>query len=156
MSDHVLAFVEDTPRGREVPSAADRLAAQIGATLTVVAVAVIEREQLHCCDIRSGTWNRVQHELAAEQLRDTQAQLASSPGVSFVVSEADSVEAALAREAAARACDVIVVPDQAHPLLGRRSTLAARLRRRVGCDVLTAREATAREAYDPLEPTAGR
>ena len=153
MSGHVLAFVEDTPRGREVPSAADRLAVKLGATLTVVAVAVIEREQPHCCDIRSGTWNRMQRELAAEQLRDTQAQLASSPGVSFVLSEADSVEAALAREAAARACDVIVVPDQAHPLLGRRNTLAARLSRRVGSDILTASEATARETLDAPKPT---
>jgi nucleotide-binding universal stress UspA family protein len=152
----VLAFVEDTPRGREVPSAAHELAVRVGGTLTVVAVAVIERERLHCCDLRSGTWNRMQRELAAEQLRLTQAQLALSPGVSFVLSEADSVEAALAREAAARACDVIVVPEQAQPLLRRRNTLAARLRRRAGCDVLTAREATAGEASDPLEPSAGR
>ncbi len=149
----MLAFVEDTPRGREVPSAADRLAVKLGAALTVVAVAVIEREQLHCCDIRSGTWNRMQRELAAEQLRDVQAQLASSPGVTFVVSEADSIEAALAREAAARACDVIVVPDQRHLLLGGRNTLAARLGSRVGSDVLTASEATARETYDAPKPT---
>ena len=153
MSGHVLAFVEDSPRGRAVPSAADRLAARIGATLTVVAVAVIERERPHCCDIRSGTWNRMQRELAAEQLRNTQAQLASSPGVNFVLSEADNVEAALAREAGARGCDVIVVPDQAHPLLRRRNTLAARLCRRVGSDVLTASEATARETYNPPKPT---
>ena len=152
MSGDVLAFVEATPRGREVPSAADRLAARTGATLTVVAVAVIERERPRCCDIRSGTWNRIQRELAAEQLQTTQAQLASSPGVNFVVSEADSIEAALACEAATRACDVIVVPDQAHPLLGRRNTLAARLRRRVVGDVLTASEATARDIYDPPKP----
>jgi len=155
VSGHVLAFVEDTPRGREVASAADRLAAKIGATLTVVA----SGHRARAAPLLRHPFGNLEPRAArarGQQLRDTQAQLASSPGVSFVVSEADSVEAALAREAAARACDVIVVPDQAHPLLGRRSTLAARLRRRVGCDVLTAREATAREAYDPLEPTAGR
>ena len=68
----------------------------------------------------------------------------------------DSVEAALASEAAARAYDVIVVPDQAQPLLGRRNTLAARLRRRVRSDVLTASEATTRESYDPPKPDRGR
>ena len=36
------------------------------------------------------------------------------------------------------------------------SALAARLRRRVGSDVLTASEATARETHDPAEPDRGR
>jgi nucleotide-binding universal stress UspA family protein len=69
MSEHVLAFIDDSRRGDAVVSVAQDLATSTGATLTLLAVAVIEDERRGCCDLRSGLWNRMQRELAAEQLR---------------------------------------------------------------------------------------
>lgn len=144
MSGHVLAFVEDSARARDVTTVADEVATKMGAALTVVAVAVIEQVRPRCCDLGSGVWNRLQRELAAEQLESARQQLAARPHVSFVMTEGGSVEDALACEAGARDSDVIVVPDQPRSVLPWSGSLPARLRRRVDGDVFTPREHSAR------------
>ena len=54
LSSHVLAFVEDSARARDVTTVADEVATKMGAALTVVAVAVIEQVRPRCCDLGSG------------------------------------------------------------------------------------------------------
>src|SRR5919108_1146770 len=89
---HVLAVVDDSRRSGEVVAAAQELAAAGDARLTLVAVAVVEDERPGCCDLRSGVWNRVQREVAAEQVQSARAQLAPGLRPRLAVAEGPSVE----------------------------------------------------------------
>lgn len=114
------------------------MAAATGASLTVIAVAVIEPERRPgCCDLRSGMWNRIQREIAEELLLTVQRRLAPDVRATFALAEAESVEAAVVREADARGCHLVVVPDERRPLLPWNVTLADRLRRRSDRTVVT-------------------
>ena len=134
---HVLAVVDDSPRSREVLSVAQELATAGDARLTLVAVAVIEQERSDCCDLRSGIWNRIQRELAAEQLRNARAHLVPGIRPAFTVAEGRSVEESLVRESRAGDYDLIMVPDERRPMLPWTTRLADRLRARVTCEVMT-------------------
>jgi hypothetical protein len=131
----VLAVVDDSPHCGDVVSAAQELAGD--ARLTLVAVAVVEAERSGCCDLRSGVWNRMQRELAAEQLRNARTHLAPDIRPAFAVAEGSSVEDSLVRESLAGGYDVIVVADERRPMLPWRTRLADRLRARIACEVMT-------------------
>ena len=134
---HILAFVDDSRRSDEVLSRAQDLAAPGDARLTVVAVAVIEDERAGCCDLRSGVWNRMQREIAAEQLRMAHARLAPGVRSTLAVAEGPSVEESLVSESRSGEYDLIVVADERASLLPWKARLADRLRARVACDVVT-------------------
>jgi nucleotide-binding universal stress UspA family protein len=137
MSEHVLAFVDDSRRSDEVVSVAQDLATSTGARLTLLAVAVIEDERRGCCDLRSGLWNRMQRELAAEQLRTAERRLAPGVHATLAVAEGSSVEATLVDESLSGDYDLIIVADEGSSPLRWRVRLADRLRRRVACEVKT-------------------
>lgn len=137
MRSHVLAFIDDSRRSAGVVSAAGDLASSSDASLTLVAVAVVEDERRGCCDLRTGLWNRTQRELAAEQLRSAQAQLAPGVRPKLAVAEGSSVEESLVQESRSGDYDVIVVADERRPLLPWKVRLADRLRARVACEVKT-------------------
>ena len=65
---HVLVLYEDSRRGAAAVERAAETAARANARLSVVAVAVLEREGARCCDTRAGYWNQVVQELAAGDL----------------------------------------------------------------------------------------
>lgn len=136
----MLAFLDDSRRSDEVISTAQEVAASSDARLTLVAVAVVEDERRGCCDLRSGLWNRMQRELAAEQLRSAQAHLAPSVLATLAVAEGPSVEESLIREARSGDYDLLVVPDERRSMLPWKAGLAERLRTRVACEVRTPRE----------------
>jgi hypothetical protein len=134
---HVLAVVDDSRRSGEVVAAAQELAAAGDARLTLVAVAVVEDERPGCCDLRSGVWNRMQREVAVEQLQSARAQLAPGLRPRLAVAEGPSVEESLVGESLAADYDVIIIGDERRPLLPWNSRLADRLRARVACEVRT-------------------
>jgi nucleotide-binding universal stress UspA family protein len=133
----VLAFIDGSRRSDEVVTIARELATSTGARLTLVAVAVIEDERRGCCDLRTSLWNRMQRELAAEQLRTAQRQLAPGIRPTLAVAEGSSIEDALADESGRY--DLIIVGDERRSVLPWRARLADRLRSRVACDVKTPR-----------------
>jgi nucleotide-binding universal stress UspA family protein len=133
----VLAFVDESRRSDGVFSAAQELASTRGAGLTFVAVAVIEDERRGCCDLRSGIWNRMQRELAADLLRRARQRVAPGIHPALALAEGSSVEAALAEEARSGRYDVILVSDERRSALPWKAGLADRLRRRVACEVMT-------------------
>jgi nucleotide-binding universal stress UspA family protein len=137
VSEHVLAFVDDSRASHEVVSAAKHLATSSAATLTLVAVAVIEDERRGCCDLRAVLWNRMQRELAAEQLRAAEQQLGAGVHPRLAVAEGSTVEDSLVDESLAADYDLLIVADERKPLLPWRTRLADRLRGRVACDVRT-------------------
>jgi nucleotide-binding universal stress UspA family protein len=137
VSEHVLAFVDDSRGSDGVVSVAQDLAASTGARLTLVAVAVIEDERQGCCDLRSALWNRMQRELAAEQLRAAAQRLAPGVRATLAVAEGATVEDSLVDESLAGDYVLIVVADERRSLLRRRAPLADRLRGRVACEVTT-------------------
>jgi hypothetical protein len=70
----------------------------------------VEPVNRRCCDIRSTYWNQVVQERANEQLRRAGDFLDHDPGVEFAVARGRSISSVLAREAAERGGDLIVVP----------------------------------------------
>ena len=139
MTRHVLALIGEASVADGVMMAARAVATSTGARLTVVAVAVIEDERRGCCDLRSGLWNRMQRELAAEQLRTAEQRLAPAFRAAFRIAEGSSVEDALVREANAGDYDVMIVPEDRRSWLRRKPGLADRLGGRVPCHVLPLR-----------------
>jgi nucleotide-binding universal stress UspA family protein len=137
MSEHVLAFVDHSRRSDEVVSVAQDLAASTGARLTLLAVAVIEDERRGCCDLRSVLWNRMQRELAAEQLRTAVQRLAPGVHPTLSLAEGPTVEDTLVDESRSGDYDLIVVADERRSPLRRKARLADRLRDRVACTVRT-------------------
>jgi len=65
LPSHVLSLYEPGRRGDESVRRALEIAAEAGARLTVVTVAVAEPTDQGCCDTRSVYWNGVVRELAA-------------------------------------------------------------------------------------------
>jgi nucleotide-binding universal stress UspA family protein len=137
MSQHVLAFIDHSSRRDDVVSVAQDLATSTGARLTLVAVAVIEDERRGCCDLRSGLWNRVQRELAAEQLRTAEQHLAPGVHPTLAFAEGPTVEDALVDESRSGDYDLIIVADERGSLLRRKARLADRLSDRVACEMRT-------------------
>ena len=75
--------------------------------------------------------------VADDELRGARETLAGKPGMDFAVASGESLGRVLAREAAERGCDVIVVPRPAHrwlPFGSRR--LARKLARASELDVI--------------------
>lgn len=123
--------------GNQALAQASEVARAADARMTVVTVALLERCNRRCCNIRSSYWNGVVRELAEEELRGASEILAGVPGVDFAVASDESLVSALACEAAERGCDLIVVPRRARrwlPLGSRR--LARKLARTAGRDVI--------------------
>jgi nucleotide-binding universal stress UspA family protein len=137
VTEHVLAFIDDPRASGEVVSAAQELATSARARLTLVAVAVIEDERRGCCDLRSALWNRMQRELAAEQLRTAEQHLAPGVHPTLAVAEGSTVEDTLVDKSLSGDYDLIVVADERRSPLRWRARLADRLRGRVACDVKT-------------------
>ena len=135
---HVLVLYRRSANGDKALAEASQLARAAVARMTVVTVALVERcNRRCCCNIRSSYWNGMVRELADDELRGARETLAGTPGVDFAVASGESLGRVLAREAAERGCDVIVVPRPAHrwlPLGSRR--LARKLARASERDVI--------------------
>jgi nucleotide-binding universal stress UspA family protein len=137
MTEHVLAFVDDSRRSDEGVSVALDLATSAGARLTLLAVALVEDERRGCCDLRSGLWNRMQRELAAEELRTAERRLAPGVHPTLAVAQGPTVEDTLVEELLSGDYDLIVVADERSSPLRWKARLADRLRGRVACQVKT-------------------
>ncbi len=137
MSRSLLVLYRRSPGGAEALAEAARLARVEGARMTVLSVALQERSNQRCCNIRSSYWNGVLRELADDALRDAADSLVDTQGVDFAVASGESLADVLAREAAERGCDLIVLPHRAHHWLPLRADrFARRLSRRTNCDVV--------------------
>jgi nucleotide-binding universal stress UspA family protein len=126
---HVLVLYRRSVEGDRALREAFELARVAGSRLTVLSVALVERVKGRCCGIQSPYWNRVMRERADEDLQRATHVLDGAPSVEFAVACGSSVGTVLAREAAERGCDTIVVPRR-----GR--GLRRRLVRRTDCEVL--------------------
>ena len=153
----VLAFVDGSRGSDEVVAAAQELATPSDARVTLVAVAVIEDERPGCCDLRSGVWNRMQRELAAEQLRTAEARIGSGVRPRRAIVEGTSVEQSLVDESRSGGYDLIVVANERRSRWPWRSCLADRLRARVDCEVVTPEDRRRQGAPEPvsLSPSGG-
>ena len=140
VSGHVLAFIDDSRRSDEVVSVAQELARATGARLTLVAVAVIEDEPRGCCDLRTSLWNRMQREIAAEQLQAAGQHVAPGVHPVLALAEGSTVEDTLVDELRSGDYDLLIVADERGSLLPWRTRLADRLRGRVACEVKTPRD----------------
>ena len=107
VADHVLVLFENSRRGA---AAVRRAAAAVPARLTVVTVAVAESEAASCCDIRTGYWNGVVRELAAEDLERARSLVGDTTAAEFKVLIGPSVLAALTFEAEQSGADLVVLP----------------------------------------------
>jgi nucleotide-binding universal stress UspA family protein len=127
---HILVLCEDSRRGAAGIEQAVVMAERTNARLTIVAVAVLEREDARCCDTRAGYWNQVVQELAAGDLDRARSLVGDCASAEFKVLTGQSVLDAVAREARRSAADVVVVPSGRgiHPWI--RARRARRLQRR--------------------------
>jgi K+-sensing histidine kinase KdpD len=139
---HILVLYENSRRGATAIQQAAKTAARTNARLTVVAVAVTERENARCCDTRAGYWNQVVQELAAEDLDRARALVGAGSAAAFKVLTEHSVLDALTREAQRSRAALVVVPSGRglHPWL--RTRRARRLQRRAGDAVVVATAAS--------------
>lgn len=136
-ASHVLVLYRRSANGDKALAEASQFARAEGAHMTVITVALVERCNRRCCSIRSSYWNGVVRELADDELRRATETLAGAPGVDFAVASGESLGRLLAREAAERGCDVIVVPRPTHRWLPHGSRrLARKLARASGRDVI--------------------
>jgi hypothetical protein len=114
-------------------TAAALLASEHQATLTVIAVAVIEPERRGCCDMRSGVWNRLQREDARRHREMARAAL-EDVGATFEVHEGPDVATALSAAIEAPEREILVLPKTRKPRPGRHK-LAQRIARRTATSV---------------------
>jgi nucleotide-binding universal stress UspA family protein len=135
---HILVLYEDSRRGAAAIQQAAELATRADALLTVVAVAVTEPEDTHCCDTRSVYWNGVVQELAAEDLGRARALLDAGTASKFKVVTERSVPVALALEARRSRADMIVVPSDRGIYPRSRSRRARQVKRRIPDAVVVA------------------
>ena len=77
---HVLVAYEPSRSGDDAVRRAAELAAEAGARLTVVTVAVSEPTDRKCCDTRSVYWNGVLRELAGDELSRAVVAVGSDAG----------------------------------------------------------------------------
>jgi hypothetical protein len=131
---HVLVLYRKSSAGDAALQATAGLASEADARLTVLTFARTERVSRRCCGVSSAYWNAVVCELADQDLRHAADIIGGAPRVEFAVTADSSQSSALAREAAERGCDLLVLPRARRLLSGRR--LRRALRRHAGCPVL--------------------
>ncbi len=129
-SAHVLALYEPTGRGEASVRHAAEVAAEAGARLTVVTVAIAEPTDGQCCDRRSVYWNGVVQGFAEDELVRARAALGSETAADFRVVSGRSVPSALAREIERCGVDTVVVPRRRSWLPWARAQHARQLQRR--------------------------
>jgi nucleotide-binding universal stress UspA family protein len=105
---HIIVLCERTRQGDEAIRKAANIATRTGAGLTLVAVT--ERVNSGCCDLRSASWNCVVQELAADDLVRAKRVLGPSLVVEAGVVAGPSVSGAVAEEAQRCGADMIVLP----------------------------------------------
>jgi hypothetical protein len=117
-----------------------REAARCDGAVTVVALAPVERPFRPACGIGSVLWNRVQRELAEEELAHARLTVEDDSAVTLDVLGFDvlHVEDAIARRARDLGAERVVLADPRRCGLGRRAV--RRLRRR--CPVPVAEPST--------------
>jgi hypothetical protein len=134
----VLVLYENSSRGAAAIEQAAEAAVQAHASLTVVVVAVTEREDAGCCDTRACYRNGVVRELASADLRRARSLLGDGTAAEFTVVTERSVLAGLALETERSRADMVVLPSSrgVHPWF--RSRRARRLQRRATGAVVVA------------------
>jgi nucleotide-binding universal stress UspA family protein len=135
---HILVLCENSRRGAAALQSAADEAARANARLTVIAVAVTEREHAGCCDRRSGYWNGVVRELAAEDLDRARSAIGAVTTAEFKVVTERSVLAGVALEARRSRADLIVVPPDRGIHRWFRTRRARRLQHRATGTVVVA------------------
>jgi hypothetical protein len=135
---HILVLCENSRRGAAALQSAADEAARANARLTVIAVAVTEREDAGCCDRRSAYWNGVVRELAAEDLDCARSLIGATTTAEFKVVTERSVLAGLALEAQRSRADIIVVPPDRGIHRWFRTRRARRLQHRAAGSVVVA------------------
>ena len=133
----LLVPVDASSESRDALQAACDLARAWEASLTVLAVAVLEAERNGCCDTRTPLWNRMQREVAAEDLAAARSRVATGD-VEFITAAGEDLATVVEQEARARACDAVVVPGRRR--LRRKNRLEAILHDSASLRVITSRE----------------
>ena len=135
---HVLVAYEPSRSGDDAVRRAAELAAEAGARLTVVTVAVSEPTDRKCCDTRSVYWNGVLRELAGDELSRAVVAVGSDAGAEFRVISGRSVSSAIAQEAERCKADVVIVGRDRGLLPWTRMRRARQVQRRTSRAVITA------------------
>ena len=112
------------------------LAAETGARLTVVTVAVSEPTDRKCCDTRSVYWNELLREIARDELGRARMAVGSGPGTEFRVISGRSVSRAIAEEAERCKADVVVLSRERGLLPWTRMRRARKVQRRTSRAVI--------------------
>jgi nucleotide-binding universal stress UspA family protein len=135
---HVLAVYEPSRAGDDAVRRAVELAAEVGARLTVVTVAVCEPTDSGCCDTRSVYWNEVQREIAGDELSRARMAVGSDAAAEFRVISGRTVPGAIADEADLCNADVVVLGRERSLLPWTRMRRARQVQRRTSRAVVTA------------------
>ena len=135
---HVLVAYEPSLSGDDAVRRAAELAADAGARLTVVTVAVSEPTDRKCCDTRSVYWNGVLRELAGDELGRARMAVGSGAAAEFRVISGRSVPSAIADEAERCRADVVVVGRERGLLPWTRMRRARQVQRRTARAVISA------------------
>jgi nucleotide-binding universal stress UspA family protein len=135
---HVLAVYEPSRSGDDAVRRAAELAAEAGARLTVVTVAVSEPTDRACCDTRSVYWNEVLRGVAGDELGRAKMAVGASAAAEFRVINGRSVPSAIADEAERCKADVVVVGHEQGLLPWTGMRRARQVQRRTSRAVITA------------------
>ncbi len=135
---HVLVAYEPSRSGEDAVRRAAELAAESGARLTVVTVAVSEPTDRKCCDTRSVYWNGVLRELARDELSRAVVAVGSDADAEFRVISGRSVPSAIAEEAERCEADVVIVGRERGLLPWTRTRRVRQLQRRTSRAVISA------------------
>jgi nucleotide-binding universal stress UspA family protein len=141
---HILVVCEDTPDGDHALFTAAGLAAQMGAQLTVAAVADVNtREHRRCCGSGAPYLAHTELEDAAARLRRAALLLTDHGEIDLVTGYGERARALIVI-AAEHDCDLIVVPASPRRRLpGPHMDATRRLRRRATVPVLQTPSAAA-------------
>ena len=128
MQGHTLGVYRSSERADSALRELAGAARERGRRVTVLALVTEEQAGRGCCDTRSVLWNRIEREMAGDDL--TRARLAVDDAgdveLGVLVHDGRRVAEAVAREAARRGADEIVLADP------RSSGLTRRQRRALG------------------------
>ncbi len=107
---HILVVCDDSPDGDHALFTAAGLAQQIGAQLTVAAVAEVDtRHQRRCCGSGASYLAKTEREDATTRLRRAALLLTDYEDVEFITTYGNRPQA-LVSAAAEHNCDLLVVP----------------------------------------------
>lgn len=119
---HTLVIYRASERADVTLAGLARAAREHGERLTVLALAVEERQGRGCCDTRSVLWNGIEREFAERDLMQARVALDDAPDVELdvLLHTGRRVAETIEQEAQRRSADEIVVADPRTSGISRR------------------------------------